>query len=344
MLIVPGEAWAWGPTTHAWIGTRILSDLAVFPPVVRDLLATHAYSYLYGSLSADITLAKRYVHYSRHCHNWGVAYEILDRAETPPLQSFALGYLSHLAADTIAHNVFVPRRLVATPLSSNLGHTYWEYRYDSALDDRYLRMAREIVTRDHEEEDDLLEDVLTRTLFSFQTNKRIYQRLIHLSNDERWKNLWERMADSSKWELPDARVERYGALAHAYVADFLQRGARSLSQRLDPTGHERLAVAKKIRYRSFREARRDAGREVVTAPIMATRSGDTGRMLAARPVEGDALQVLAEVYFPEPPHPSPSRDGADPLWTNGHLPALGSRDPRAFWDTFTKGRALPAGS
>ncbi|HUP20584.1 MAG TPA: zinc dependent phospholipase C family protein, partial [Gemmatimonadota bacterium] len=286
-----------------WLAGRVLSNLEILPLVVRELLRAHPYPYFYGSIAADITLAKRYVHYSRHCHNWTVAYEILDRAETPPLQSFALGYLSHLAADTIAHNVFVPRLLASTPLSSNLGHTYWEYRFDAALDDRYLRLAREIVTMDHEEPDALMESVLTQAFFSFQTNKRIFQRLIHLSNQERWNNLWVKMADKSKWVLSDADVERYGRLTRGYVDDLLVRGATSLSQALDPTGHERLALAKKLRRQSFREARREAGREVALDPIMATRTGETARMIATHPVPRYEMEMLAAVYFPEPAWP-----------------------------------------
>lgn len=337
VLATPDVLWAWGPTTHAWLSSQVLGNLQLLPLMVREILAAHPYPYLYGSLSADITLAKRYVHYSRHCHNWNVAYEILDRAETPRLQSFALGYLSHLAADTIAHSTFVPRLLVSTPLSSNLGHTYWEYRFDAALDDRYLRLAREVVTMDHAEEDELLEVVLTQAFFSFQTNKRIFQQLIHLSNQERWHNLWVKMADKSRWELADAAVGEYGELSTDYVTDFLMRGAGSLSQALDPTGSERLALAKKLRRQSFREARREAGRELALAPISATRAGEAGRMLAAQPIARDDLAVLAAVYFPDPSrlgangHPSPP-----PTW-------FGTRDERAFWDGFTRGRALPAG-
>ncbi|MFN2384103.1 MAG: zinc dependent phospholipase C family protein, partial [Gemmatimonadota bacterium] len=161
LLGTPEPLWAWGPTTHAWLGSQVLGNLGVLPLVIRELLAAHPYQYLYGSLSADITLAKRYVHFSRHCHNWTIGYEILDRATTPPLKAFALGYLSHLAADTIAHNVFVPRRLVATPYTRNVGHTYWEYRFDRAHDEQYLRLAREVVMMDHAEPDALLEQVLT---------------------------------------------------------------------------------------------------------------------------------------------------------------------------------------
>ncbi|MBW3660893.1 MAG: zinc dependent phospholipase C family protein [Gemmatimonadetes bacterium] len=273
-----------------------------------------------------------------------MAYEILDRAETPSLQSFALGYLSHLAADTIAHNVFVPRMLASTPLTSNLGHTYWEYRYDAALDDRYLRLAREVVTMDHEEPDALLESVLTQAFFSFQTNKKLFERLIHLSNAERWHNLWIKMADKSRWELADEEVERYGTLTRGYVEDLLQRGAGSLSQRLDPTGHERLAVAKKIRRQVFRAARREAGRDITTGPISSMRLEDASRLLATTPVSHEEMEMLAEVWFPEPAWPP----GYDPSRGENGRPAerpawFDERDERAFWEAYSAGRALPAG-
>jgi hypothetical protein len=335
VFLTPTELWAWGPTTHAFLSSRVLASLELLPFVVRDLLAAWPYQYLYGSLAADITLAKRYVHYSRHCHNWNVAYELLDRAETPPLQSFALGYLSHLAADTIAHNVFVPRMLATTPLTSNLGHTYWEYRFDAELGEEPLRLAREVVTMGHEEQDALLESVLTQAFFSFQTNKRIFQQLIHLSNQERWKNLWVKMADKSKWDLDPGVVDRSAATSEGYVLDFLTRGAGSRSQSLDPTGHEPLAVAKKLRRQAFRAARRQAGRELARAPLTESLPEDASRLLAARPVPRAELELLAEVYFPMPPEapfPDPS------------LPHFGSRDARAFWGAFSADRALPAGS
>ena len=212
----------------------------------------------------------------------------------------------------------MPRLLVSTPLSSNLGHTYWEYRFDAALDDSFLKLAREVVTMDHAEEDELLEVVLTQAFFSFQTNKRIFQQLVHLSNQERWHNLWIKMADKSRWELSDSDVADYGDFAIGYVVDFLRRGASSLSQRLDPTGSERLALAKKLRRQSFREARREAGRELAAAPITAAISGEAGRILAAQPIPQRELSVLAAVYFPDPGRPSrrrptaTCRDGSSP--------------------------------
>ena len=320
MLVTPAAAWAWGPPTHAFVGTAILENLAVLPLLVRELLQAYPRQYLYGSLSADIALAQRYVDYSRHCHNWMIGYEILESAETPALKSFGLGYLSHLAADTIAHNVFVPRQLAATPHATRLGHTYWEYRFDAALGEEYLRLARDIVLGEHADEDELLERVVTRAFFSFATNKRIYQQIIHLSNQERWHSLWVRMADRSRWDLSDERIERLTRLTIAYVQDTLRLGSASLSQELDPTGTERLALARKLRRQSFRTARREARRELVGATISSITVEEAARIVATRPIPAEEMETMAAAFFP------------DPTWPEVDLPLLVEED---FWSSFS---------
>jgi hypothetical protein len=322
LLITPEAAWAWGPPTHAFLGSQILGDLAILPPVVRELLSAHPQRFLYGNLSADITQAKEYVEYNRHCHNWAVGFEVLDEADTPGLQAFALGYLSHLAADTIAHNVFVPRQLVSTPHAKKLGHTYWEYRFDTQLGDEYLRLAREIVTHDHAAPDALLEQVLTQPFFSFQTNKRIFQHIIHLSNRDRWNNLWVRMADGSRWGLASETVDRHIELTLAYVRDLLTLGGSSLSQRLDPVGRERLALAKRLRRGHFRAARRETTRDLATAPISTLTLNDATRFFTTRAQTQAMIEHHAEEHFPEPPWPALSADHPD------------ASDVDRFWSAF----------
>lgn len=298
---------------------------------MRELLQAYPRQYLYGSLSADIALAQRYVDYSRHCHNWRIGYQILDSAETPALRSFALGYLSHLAADTIAHNVFVPRQLAATPHATRLGHTYWEYRFDAAQGEEYLRLARDIVLGEHEHEDELLERVVTRAFFSFATNKRIYQQIINLSNQERWHSLWMRMADRSRWDLSDERIERLRLLTIAYVQDMLRLGSESLSQELDPTGAERLALARRLRRQSFRTARREAGRELTTTPLSSISIEDAARVVSTRPIPPEEMEMLAAAFFPDPAWPVKDDDGN----------RLAPLDEIAFWSAFC-GAALTA--
>ncbi|MFN2432243.1 MAG: zinc dependent phospholipase C family protein [Gemmatimonadota bacterium] len=307
LILAPAEAWAWGPSTHVLLGGRVLANLAALPGPLRDLLAACSYEFLYGNLSADITLAKRYVHASRHCHRWDMGFLLLERAETPRLKSFALGYLCHLAADTIAHNHFVPRQLLLTSSTPHLGHAYWEYRFDSHVAPEHLRLAREVVTRDHAAPDELLETVLTQAVFSFRTNKRLFQRMIHLSNDERWQKLFERVVAQSRWDLPEEEVERYLETTCAFVMDFLCRGSESRACSLDPIGAENLKVAKRIRRRTIRHSRVDSGKLL-----------DLGR-------HSEEVAAIAELHFVLPAAPPPPGD---------------SEELGGFWERFGGARAI----
>ncbi|HUP20446.1 MAG TPA: hypothetical protein VM778_10890, partial [Gemmatimonadota bacterium] len=88
-----------------------------------------------------------------------------------------------------------------------------------------------------------------------------------------------------------------------------------------------------------------AGREVALDPIMATRTGETARMIATHPVPRYEMEMLAAVYFPEPAWPR----GYDPMTGENGRPVdvpewFEERDGREFWQAYTEGRALPAGS
>ena len=108
-LIVPDQAHAWTPGTHIYLGESVLANLSYLPPAVGDLLRAFPFDFLYGNIAADSSIAKHYAPLGRHCHYWHVGQEIHDLAATDALRAFGLGYLSHLAADTIAHNYFVSK-------------------------------------------------------------------------------------------------------------------------------------------------------------------------------------------------------------------------------------------
>jgi Glu-tRNA(Gln) amidotransferase subunit E-like FAD-binding protein len=99
--------------------------------------------------------------------------EILDGAKDEPLRAFGLGYLSHLAADSVAHNYFVPKQLAVTSSTSGLGHSYWESRFETHLGTACARRARELIQYDHSRSDNLLDRVLSPTIFSTSTNRLV---------------------------------------------------------------------------------------------------------------------------------------------------------------------------
>lgn len=252
LLLCPTDAFAWGPATHVALGEAVLGALYLVPPAIRAVLERYPLHFLYGSVAADISFAKKYVPEGRHCHNWHVGNEILDSAQPDHLKAVGYGYLAHLAADTIAHNVFVPRQLLLTNTTQAIGHTYWEHRMDMHVGEEFLSLARHIVVdHDHGEADALFDEVLSATVFSFGTNRRLFQGMIRFQGHERWQRLFGQVLANSRFDLPNPLVESYFELAFEYVVGYLRDRDGSAAAELDPVGDMNLRLAKKVRRRAL---------------------------------------------------------------------------------------------
>ena len=148
----------------------MLERLSLLPPALQTLLSAYPHDYLYGCISADITLGKKYTHYLKHCHSWRMGRSVLDAAESDAQRACAYGYLAHLAADTVAHSYYVPFKLVRTFNTALLKHAYWEMRFEAHVDPKIWPLARSIGRKSFPENDALMRSVLADTIFSFNTN------------------------------------------------------------------------------------------------------------------------------------------------------------------------------
>ena len=258
LLLLPEPVSAWGPATHIALGEAVLGSLYLLPPAVRAVLQRYPLHFLYGSIAADISLAKKYVPEGRHCHNWHVGEEILATAHGEAMASVGYGYLAHLAADTVAHNIFVPRQLLLTSTTQAIGHTYWEHRMDMHVGEEFLSKARHLVVdNDHSDADALFDEVLSRTIFSFQTNRKIFRGMIRFQGHDRWQRIFERVLAKSRFDLPDPLVDEYFEIAFDHVIGYLLEGRASAAAALDPVGDLNLRLAKKIRRRALADRTAD---------------------------------------------------------------------------------------
>jgi len=265
LLVWPSEAFAWGPVTHLVHGSMLLERLPLLSPALQELLARQPYEYLYGCIGADIIQAKKFTRsLYTHCHHWRTGWSVLDAARTDPERAFAYGYLSHLASDTFSHNYYLPIRLITSFRAGPMRHVYWEARFDANQEPERWPVLNLVAAHVYPHCDDLVERVVERTLFSFKTNKRIFDSLLALQRLEYWQNMMQRVTGSQRYPLERPDIDRFNELCADAIVDLMTRGESSTCQSADPTGQENLARANLIRKRLRALARRgslDADRE-----------------------------------------------------------------------------------
>lgn len=246
VLLLPDPLLAWTPGTHIYLGESVLANLSALPTAMADLLRAFPFDFLYGNIAADSSIAKKYAPVGRHCHAWHVGQEIYDLARTDALRAFGLGYLSHLAADVVAHNFFVPRQLVLTSSSTGLGHSYWESRFERPLGETFARTAKEVILLDHTPADAHLDEIIAPTIFSVRTNRRLFRGMVHLTETQGWHRAFEVAEKRSRWDLPTIDVERHLARSFDYIMGMLSE-PEAEARRLDPAGDQPLRTAKRMR-------------------------------------------------------------------------------------------------
>jgi hypothetical protein len=260
LLLAPADAHAWTPGTHIYLGESVLANLFQLPPLVADLIRAFPFDFLYGNIAADSSIAKRYAPVGRHCHFWHVGQEIHDLAPSDALRAFGLGYLAHLAADTVAHNHFVPRQLMLTSSTASFGHSYWETRVEVHLGDAYAKAAKDVILLDHSQADAHLDRIISPTIFSVRTNRRLFRGMVRLTESDSWQRAAHTARQVSRWDLEDRDVEHHLALAYEFIIEVLA-DADPTARRLDPSGEDALASAKERRRQALREwGRRDRAR------------------------------------------------------------------------------------
>jgi Zinc dependent phospholipase C len=252
LMLTPAVAHAWTPGTHIFLGEAVMRSLPLLPSSISELLAAFPYDFLYGSIAADTSIAKKYAAAGRHCHSWNVGFEIHNDAESEPLRAFGLGYLAHLAADSVAHNYFVPHQLTITSSTAALGHSYWESRFDMHIGERFSRTAKQLILRDHSHSDEHLDRILSPTIFSTPTNRRIFRGMVYVADSESWQRIFHLVEEKSRWDLAEREVETYMARAFDYIIDLMTRLDHAEAYKLDPAGTNPLREAKKVRRAALR--------------------------------------------------------------------------------------------
>lgn len=174
ILLIPSVAEAWGPLTHVYLGNQILNlGMAAIPAGIYSIIKKYRNDFIYGNLSADIIIGKSFQGKEGNSHSWKMAWQLLKAAKTRRQQAFAYGYMSHLSADTVVHNL--------EKTSFPFRHSFLEVKSESIIDKKYRKMMKELDKAMQERNDGFLEDYLKSAFFSFRTNRKIFKSVLALS-------------------------------------------------------------------------------------------------------------------------------------------------------------------
>ena len=177
-LVIPTTSYAWGPGIHVYLGASVFKYSQDLLPAVAAVLNNNPLHYLYGCLSADIFFGKTGKSTKRKCHTWTIGQKLLETSKDDKDKAYAYGFLSHLAADTVAHNICLPYFMSLDSRSKKWQHCFWEWQFDRIVAHEYRFLARKVFNHSFTEVDRTLCSLTDVRLPVFWTKKAIYARTL----------------------------------------------------------------------------------------------------------------------------------------------------------------------
>ena len=229
ILFIPSVAEAWGPLTHVYLANQVLDiGVAAVPAGIYGLLKKYKSDFLYGNLSADIVLGKRFQGLEKNSHNWDIAWKLLSSAKADQQRAFAYGYLTHLCADTVVHNLKFP----TLPFT----HPMFEMKSDSIIDKKYRRVMKRLDKPMQKKNDVFLENMLESVFFSFKTNKRIFKGFLVLSRLPNYTPVSNFLDRRLSHEIPVKDINGFQQESLERMFELLQNGRDSEVIKASPLG------------------------------------------------------------------------------------------------------------
>lgn len=251
VLALAAGALAWGPGHHLEFAERVYRRRReLLPKDVATLLGEQREAYYYGNIAADIINFKAYGGAYNHCHRWSIVDEMKAMADTPRKEAFSLGYLSHLAADTIAHNHFVPYHLARYARTRGLGHLYWEMNADRFIPESRWDIVTSLKAAEGLAElDELVNATVPKKALSMTTNKLIFNHVLLVSERQQWRRGMARLHPIRQVSLEKGFLSRFQRAAVDRVRLALHpKGLRQLLH-VDPNGKQAQKSASQARKR-----------------------------------------------------------------------------------------------
>jgi len=228
---------------HTAIACRILQDGMTILPAIALILKAFPREFVYGSLSADFFVGKGTKPREGHSHNWETGFKLIRKAKSDQEAAYAYGFFSHLAADVIAHNYFVPNLLNQLSTWRKMGHIYWEVKADRVVGPMYINIARGILSEDELGCDDLLNAAVGKRRNGLKTRRHIFKQTVKLS-DYLSTSVPVALIDmGTRYRISPAYLAFMANLSYGLVKDVLSHPDSSPCLSYDPIGSRNLKLA-----------------------------------------------------------------------------------------------------
>lgn len=229
ILFIPLSAEAWGPLTHVYLGNQLLDIGASLIPVgVYSILKKYKNDFLYGNLSADIIMGRRFQGAEENSHGWNIAWKMFGAAQSERRKAFAYGYLMHLCADSVVHNLDTYK----LPFS----HSLIEIKSDSIVNKKYRRVMKRLDKVMQKENDMFMEKKIESQFFSFKTNKRIFKGVLMLSRLPNYSPVSNFIDNRFPYEISDEDIYDFQQESLARMCELLNNGKDSDVLKEHPLG------------------------------------------------------------------------------------------------------------
>lgn len=131
LLLHSGGALAWGLETHIYFSQLLVWAIPLADGAFRRAARRFPQLVMAGACLPDLSLVGGAPF--RHTHAWQSCERLLVGAENDRQRAVALGYASHLLADVVAHNHFVPAHQALWLDHPLLSHIMAEWAMDSHI-------------------------------------------------------------------------------------------------------------------------------------------------------------------------------------------------------------------
>ena len=242
-LVITSGAWAWGPAVHTVIACGVMEEISKILPAIARIIQSFPLEYIYGSLSADFFVGKGQKRKEGHSHNWETGVRFLGEVKDYREAAYAFGFFSHLAADVVAHNYFIPSLIHSSSTWRRMGHLYWEFMADNSVAPVYMKMAKDVLSMDQLGCEDQLKSAAGKSGNGLRARKHLFTQSIKLSDFLFCSQAPFFENRESRYQIPPEFLFFMIKLSYRLVKDFLTRPDSSPCLSHDPIGSQNLHLA-----------------------------------------------------------------------------------------------------